>query len=169
MVNYATKMFKDYSLLKLMDYFYINHSFTIDICDKLMQDINTSCKSFHHQYDMTIDNEINNILLSNLCFNIEKYKKNVHFPFEELSINHYTIHKFNKNNNYINNFGRLIYKKNVLTYIWALNDIQIKLFNNNIDLEKGTIIIFPCEWFYNILFLNKSEIYLIIGNVYVDI
>ena len=157
-----------------MDYFYKKQSLDTCICNEIVNntiEINTIEMKKEIQYDMTIDNEMNNILLQKLCCNIEEYKKQVFFPFQELSINHYTICVFKPENRIhnFNNFGRLNHKKNILTFIWVLTNTHIKLFEKVIDIEKGMIIIIPCEWFYNIIFLNKIEIYLIIGNVYVDI
>ena len=151
-----------------MDYSYKNEkSLNFELCNEI---INFSKKSKKMKLDMTENNKINNFLLKELCVNIEKYKEIFHVPYNELSINEYTI--FNcivSEIKYINNFGKKnINKKNILTYIWALSEITFKILNKDFYMKKGAILLVPCEWYYNLQF-NNYTINFIIGNVYTDI
>jgi hypothetical protein len=54
-------------------------------------------------------------------------------------------------------------KKRLLIYIIFLTNTKFTIQENEIDAEKGNIVIFPSEWFFNFK-LNKSK--LIVGNIY---
>jgi hypothetical protein len=54
-------------------------------------------------------------------------------------------------------------KRTLLIYIIFLTNTKFTIQENEMDMEKGNIIIFPSEWFFNFK-LNKSK--LIIGNIY---
>jgi hypothetical protein len=54
-------------------------------------------------------------------------------------------------------------KKTLLIYIIFLTNTKFTIQENEIDAEKGNIVIFPSEWFFNFK-LNKSK--LIVGNIY---
>lgn len=137
---------------------------------------------------VTDNNELNHIT-SILIDEIKKHVllyfdkiKNEEF-FEEIinkkkTINNFIIKKFLKNkvnNIYEFNYDIDIYNKKskILNFVWYLNDdgeIEI-LGNYRMKPKKGSILIFPSEWFfpYCNISLGASEPVIIYGSIYIDI
>lgn len=141
-----------------------------------------------------LSNEMNEILFeikNILIMNIDLYKNSL-FSLEnnykldilhkKISVDKFTVNKIEKNkeniliDKYKNNFNVTDKKKCILTYIFFLNNIEdggdLEFLNNvKITPEKGKIVMFPAEWFFNYKFniSETNDMYFITGNIYVDL
>jgi hypothetical protein len=147
-----------------------------------------------NQWLFDLSNEMNKLVFeikNVLIMNIDLYKNNL-FTLENnykldilhknISVDKFTVNKIEKNkeniliDKYKNNFNVTNKNKCILTYIFFLNNVDcggnLEFFNNvQIYPEKGKIVIFPAEWFFNYKFniSETNDMYFITGNIYVDL
>jgi hypothetical protein len=147
-----------------------------------------------NQWLFDLSNEMNKLVFeikNVLIMNIDLYKNNL-FTLENnykldilhknISVDKFTVNKIEKNkeniliDKYKNNFNVTNKEKCILTYIFFLNNVDcggnLEFFNNvQIYPEKGKIVIFPAEWFFNYKFniSETNDMYFITGNIYVDL
>ena len=107
------------------------------------------------------DNQINEII-NEVIKHLNIYKNSYNIP------NNLLLHDLNaieiEKEYIICDKTRIIEnKKTLLLYIIFLTNTKFRIQSHEIDVEKGNIIIFPSEWFFEFK-INKSKI--ITGNVY---
>jgi hypothetical protein len=107
---------------------------------------------------------LSNDELYELSLHLNNYKNMYGLP-KNICI-HPARREFIKNDFFVCDYGLENYKKKLLIYIIFQTSGIITFYDNKIECEPNTIIIFPSEWFFP---FKISQCVINIGNVFVDI
>lgn len=132
-----------------MDYIYIGQFSIIDTIK-------------FKNYILSNDDNNNNEIINELVKHLNNYKNIYNIP-NNLLLHNLNAIEIEKEVIICEQTKITENKKTLLIYIIFLTDSKFTIQSNEIDMQKGNIIIFPSEWFFYFK-LSKNKI--ITGNVY---